>query len=357
MIPLHKQYSRLAATLPHLPFGTFPTPVEPLAGLCSRLNRSDLYIKRDDLSATPYGGNKIRKLEFLLADARKRGAVRIITSGAAGSNHALATAIYSRKYGFDCTLMLFAQPPGHGIGRQLLADFATGAELFHDDTYTAHCRNLLEVVARYSKADGVPPYVIPAGGSSDIGVAGYVNAAFELAAQIRRGKLPEPAAIYITLGTMGTVAGLLLGLAAAGIRSTVAAVRVVPEAVADHRKLLVLFEESNNLLHNADPSFPLIRFQHTSLELKYDYLGEGYGITTPATDAAIVVFRESDHLTLDSVYTGKTAAAFLDDIITDRLRQKPVLFWNTKSGHAAPVPEPPPDYRKLPPEFHSYFSG
>lgn len=357
MIPLHKQYPRLEATLSHLPFGTFPTPVEPLAGLCSRLNRSSLYIKRDDLSATPYGGNKIRKLEFLLADARKRGAVRIITSGAAGSNHALATAIYSRKYGFDCTLMLFAQPPGHGIGRQLLADFATSAELLHDATYTAHCRHLSEVVTRYTKTDGVPPYVIPAGGSSAIGVAGYVNAAFELAAQIRRGELPEPAAIYITLGTMGTVAGLLLGLTASGIKSTVAAVQVVPEAVADHRKLAILFKESNKLLHDADPSFPLIRYEQASLELKYNYLGDGYGISTPATDAAIAIFRDSDDLILDPVYTGKTAAAFLDDIVTERLHQKPVLFWNTKSAHAAPVPNPPPDYRKLPPELHTYFSG
>ena len=357
MIPLHEQFPRLETTLPHLPLGTFPTPVHPLAGLCSRLNRSDLYIKRDDLSATPYGGNNIRKLEFLLADARKKGAVRIITSGAAGSNHALATAIFSRKYGFDCTLMLFAQPPGHGISRQLLADFATGAELLHDATYTAHCRHLSEVVNRYTEADGVPPYVIPAGGSSATGVAGYVNAAFELAAQIRHGEIPEPAAIYITLGTMGTVAGLLLGLAAAGIHSTVAAVRVVPETVADHRKLALLFEESTTLLHSADPDFPLLPFGQTFLDLKYDYLGDGYGITTPSTDAAIATFRETESLTLDHVYTGKTAAAFLDDIATDRLLQKPVLFWHTKSAHAAPVPEPPPDYRNLPPELHPYFSA
>ena len=356
VIPLYQRYPRLERVLARVPLGDFPTPVEPLSGLNRKQEHSGLYIKRDDLSATPYGGNKIRKLEFLLADARKKGSRRIITSGAAGSNHALATAIYSRKCGFPCTLMLFAQPPAPGIDRQLLADFATGAELIHDTSYADHCRHLAAIVTGYTETDGIPPYVIPAGGSAPTGAVGYVNAAFELAEQINQGILPEPAAVYVTLGTMGTVAGLLIGFTAAGINSSIIAVRVVPDVVADRKKLSGLFESTNRLLHEADPAFPLINFEHTAIELKNTYFGNGYGMPTPEAQTAIRIFRDHDDIALDPVYTGKTAAAFLDAISTAGSSKKNVLFWHTKSACPPPAPPTPVDFKNLPQEFHSYFA-
>jgi D-cysteine desulfhydrase len=111
MLPLFRFFPNLEQCLPHVPLGDFPTPVKPLQGMNIRLHRENLYTKCDDVSALPYGGNKVRKLEFLLADAKAKKAVRVITSGAAGSNHALATALYAKKCGLAATLILFDQPP------------------------------------------------------------------------------------------------------------------------------------------------------------------------------------------------------------------------------------------------------
>ena len=353
MLPLFEHYPGLAASLAHLELGVFPTPVHPLEKLSGHLGRTELYIKRDDLSGTLYGGNKIRKLEFLLADARKQGYRRVLTSGAAGSNHALATALYSRQCGIDCTLMLFTQPQDPAIAGQLLADYSTGAAMFHDAAYPEHLRHLEVQMAHHAAEEGKLPYHIPAGGSSAVGAVGFVNAAFELADQIRQGLLPQPAAVFVTLGTMGTAAGLLLGLAAAGLTTTLVTVRVVPEAVAGRSKLEALFNQVNTLLSDADPSFPRVDFNAAAFEIKDDYFGTGYGVPTVPCREAINIFGAADAIALDPVYTGKTAAAFLDAVRIGQFGSRPLLFWHTKS--ARPAPQTTVDYHSLPPEFHTYF--
>ncbi|MBN1307470.1 MAG: pyridoxal-phosphate dependent enzyme [Chitinispirillaceae bacterium] len=356
MIPLFSRFPKLRAAIPHLSLGTFPTPVEPLRGIGRRYGRSGLFIKRDDLSGLIYGGNKVRKLEFLLADAKKTGAKRIITSGAAGSNHALATALYSRQCGFTTTLMLFEQHQLPGIGATLLADFATGADMFHDSAYSEHLAHLRNIADSCERADGAPPYIIPAGGSCPTGITGFVNAAFELGEQISRGLLPEPAAIYVAYGTMGTAAGLLLGLRAVGIRSKLIAVRVVPESVANCVKFASLFNETNSLLISGDPSFPRCSFNENDLTIYDDFLGEGYGMTTPAALSAIEEFASADGIMLDPVYTGKAGAAFLADASSRDLADVPLLFWHTKSRCFPPLSTGRGDYLLLPSDFHRYFA-
>jgi len=358
-LPLFSSFPRLRQALPHCHIGGFPTPVEPLAGIASRTGRSGgLFIKRDDLSASLYGGNKIRKLEFLLAAARRAGAKRVITSGAAGSNHALATALYARKMGFAVTLMLAEQPYLPTIGSTLMADFACGAELFHDDTYAQHRKHLQAVAEHYLNVEGVAPYVIVGGGSSALGAAGFVNAAFELREQIKNGSLPEPAAIYVAFGTMGTVAGLLIGLRAANIRSKIVAVSVVPDVVANEEKFAILFEDTCRLLCDADPAFPRVTLNRDDYCINYDFLGEGYGICTSAGLAAMEEFKSGDDIALDPVYTGKTAAAFLEDARSGGgLREKNLLFWHTKSKNFPRLPQGAgSDFHRLPREFHRYFT-
>ncbi|MBN1578560.1 MAG: pyridoxal-phosphate dependent enzyme [Chitinispirillaceae bacterium] len=355
MIPLFARFPKLQSALPYLSLGTLPTPVDPLRGIGSRCGRSALFIKRDDISGLPYGGNKVRKLEFLLAEAKKSGAKRIITSGAAGSNHALATALYGRRCGFEVTLMLFEQPPLPGIGATLLADYATGAEMFHDTAYSRHLDHLKSIIADYEHDEGVPPYVIPAGGSCATGIIGFVNAAFELSEQIARGLLPEPAAVYVAFGTMGTVAGLLLGLRAAGIRSKLIAVRVVPKAVANSEKFRRLFAATNRLLIDGDPSFPPCSFDEQDLVVCDDFFGDGYGIPTSAALSAIEDFTKNDEIALDPVYTGKTGAAFLADACSKGVHDTPLLFWHTKSRHSPPLSSGECDHHRLPGEFQRYF--
>lgn len=359
-LPLLSLFPRLRPALPHCDIGAFPTPVEPLVGIASRTGRSGvggLFIKRDDLSATLYGGNKVRKLEFLLAAARRTGAKRIITSGAAGSNHALATALYARRHGFAVTLMLFEQPYLPAIGPTLLADFACGAELFHDDTYAQHCKRLQAATEHYLDVEGVAPYIIPGGGSSPLGAAGFVNAAFELREQIKKGSVPEPAAIYVAFGTMGTVAGLLIGLRAANIRSKIVAVSVVPGIVANEEKFAILVEDTCRLLYGADPSFPRVILKKSDYYINDDFLGEGYGLCTAEGVSAMDEFKSSDDIALDPVYTGKTAAAFLEDARSEGLREKTLLFWHTKSKKFPPLPQgEEADFHRLPSEFHRYFT-
>ncbi len=354
MIPLFERHPLLVKRLPRLAFGEFPTPVEKLAGLCHRINKDNLYIKRDDLSSLSYGGNKVRKLEFLLADAKKRGARRIITSGGAGSNHALATAHYAKQVDMKAVLMLYQQPNSHTVRDNLLMDLYSKAELFHHDTYPEHLQAFEDAVRQFEVADGRPPYIIPLGGSATLGAIGYVNAGFELAKQIDACEIPLPSRIYVAMGTMGTTAGLLLGLKAAGVKTHLNAVRVVPTHVADMDKCHILFRQTNELLCEMEPSFPYCTIKPEDLTIYDDYFGEKYGMFTPEAMAAVALLRESDGIALDGTYTGKACAAFLDDAHSNSAES--MLFWHTKNSRLFPPGAIKADYQMLPISLHRYFT-
>ncbi len=354
MISLFERYPLLADRLPWLSLGDFPTPAEKIKGLCNRLNRDNLYIKRDDLSSRTYGGNKVRKLEFLLADAMKHGAVRVVTSGGAGSNHALATALYAKQVGLKAVIMLYRQPNSHSVRDNLLMDLHSGAELFHHDTYEEHLQAFKEAVRLYELTDGIAPYIIPLGGSSPVGASGYVNAGFELAEQIAAGEIPLPTRIYLALGTMGTTAGLLLGLKASGIKVRLHAVRVVPMHVADMNKCRFLFRQTNELLRDLEPSFPLCMIDPDELIICDDFFGEKYGTYTPEAVATKKLLRESDGIILDGTYTGKAFAAFIADAGSGS--DGPILFWHTKNFRPLPPGAQEADYRLLPTSFHRYYT-
>jgi D-cysteine desulfhydrase len=337
-----------------IPLGEFPTPVEKISGLCRRFSRDNLYIKRDDLSSSIYGGNKVRKLEFLLADALKQGVVRVMTSGGVGSNHALATAIYARHVGLKTTLMLYRQINSRSVRENLLMDRFCGADLFHHDTYQEHLQAFENKRRHFETTDGKSPYIIPLGGSSPVGALGYVNAGFELAEQITAGMLPIPSRIYLALGTMGTAAGMLLGLKAAGITTRLHVVRVVPPYVADRDKFLLLFGQINGLLKGLDPSFPLCSIDPGDLTIHHEYFGGTYGLYTQEAVNAIELLRESDGILLDGTYTGKACAALIADVGSGG--DEPLLFWNTKNSRPLPAEALATDYRTLPAQFHHYFT-
>lgn len=353
MIPLFEHYPAIADKIPRLSFGKFPTPVALLSGISSRLKRDNLYIKRDDLTSPAYGGNKVRKLEFLLADARKHGVVRVITTGGAGSNHAVATAVYARKAGLKAVLMLFRQPNSHSVRHNLLMNLASEAELVHHDTYQEHVQAFEDTVHRYEAADGRAPYVVPLGGSSPVGAIGYVNAGMELAAQIASGEFPRPSRIYLALGTMGTAIGLLLGLKSAGVKTHLHAVRAVPAYVAGIDKCHLLFNQTNELLREMDPSFPSCTIDPEDLTIRDEFFGGRYGVFTPEAVTAAKLLRKSDGIILDGTYTGKACAAFLSDLSSDG--DEPVLFWNTKNSRPLPPEALAADYRLLPAPLHCYF--
>lgn len=349
--PLFKKFERLGDAVSFRAVGTFPTPVHRLTGLCAATGNGSLFIKHDDVSGPLYGGNKVRKLEFLLADALRHGAVRVITSGAAGSNHALATALYAQQAGLQTTLILFDQPASRAVCNNLLMDLQAGAEMIFEERYERYETILRELQDHYLRTEGRTPYVIPAGGSSPVGVLGYVNAAFELRGQIENGLLPEPEAIYVPMGTMGTVAGLALGLRAAGMKSRVHAVRVISAAVANRKKCGELIIETSRLLSQGGA---MVTDADKSVIFEEGYFEPGYGHASPRVTDAVRTGQEHDGLELDITYSGKAFAAFLS---AARIKKGtgPLLFWDTKNSRPFPHNALTRDYRELPTAFHRFF--
>lgn len=342
MIALFEAYPALAERLPHVRLGDYPTPVQRLDRLGEVIGAPRLFVKRDDLSGRPYGGNKVRKLEFLLGRALECGADRVLTLGAAGSNHALATAIYSHRLGLECSSLLHQQPNARYVARNLLFAKRSGARL---EPVTSD-----RVAARIRRHGAFP---IPMGGSSVLGTLGFVNAGFELASQMRRDELPAPERIYVALGTMGTAVGLTLGLRAAGHDTRIVAVRVVTERIANPARFRRLYRNANRLLRRLDPTFPLCPLD--GVDLRDEFFGGTYALFTPAGMRAVALAREHASLTLEGTYTGKTFAALLADLQDSSLRDAPVLFWNTVNSRPFPADLDEEDYHELPGELHRYF--
>ncbi len=351
-LPLFTAYPGLK-NLPYRALATLPTPVARLAHLGAMLELDSLYIKRDDQSGTVYGGNKVRKLEFLLGRALAEGAKAVLTFGAAGSNHALATAIYAADAGLRCHAMLVPQHNAHSVRRNLLRGHVAGAHLHACAGRPGVVVHVAQVFKDEFLHHGKLPSVFPPGGSSPVGTIGFVNAAFELKQQIEAGELPEPDLIYVASGTMGTCVGLTLGLRAAGLNTKVQAIAVTKAPYTSAEKAPKLFAATNALLREADPDFPQLDFPEDRFTLRQGFMGEDYALYTEAGCEAVRRIRESDEVKLEGTYTGKTLGALIAD--GPSLRGQNILFWNTYnspdfSGTIAGV-----DYHDLPEGFHRYF--
>ena len=362
MIPLSEQYPLLREKLAYVPLGEFPTPVQKLERLGAELGISQLYIKRDDLSGKVYGGNKPRKLEFILGNALRSGAREVIALGGAGSNHALATAIYAQKVGLKSISMLMPQPNARYVGRNLLMSHHYGAELHLCGAELESARNspLVYLATMYQLLrcrlkSGRFPQIIPPGGSSPTGTTGFVNAAFELRKQITNGEMPEPEYIYVACGTMGTAAGLILGLKAAKLGSRVVPVRVTSEKFVNARGMIELINKTSSLLNSLDASFPRFEFSAADIDIRHDYFGERYALFTKEGMEAVSLMREREGIKLDGTYTGKTLAAIIDDAKNGSLQGKTVLFWNTLNSRDFSDEISSIDYHSLPRGFHRYF--
>ena len=280
MLPLFKHFPRLAHGLPCVPITTIPTAVRCCAALSDHAGAASIHVKCDDQTGPVYGGNKVRKLAFLLGRARKLGTTTTLTFGAAGSNHALATAVYARQVGMGPISMLVPQVNSRKVGANLLRHFATGATLHHFRRRDEVSRATMAIVCEARRRGEPRPFIIPAGGSAPLGTVGYVNAALELKAQIIAGELPVPDRIYVASGTMGTCVGLLLGLQLAELDTQVMAVRVTTPPFTSLEKGELLYRRTLGLLRKLDPAVPALRFPASRFILRDDYLGPSYGVYT-----------------------------------------------------------------------------
>jgi len=354
MNTLFTVYPALRGAMPPVDIAELPTPITPLLSLCDDAGAASVHVKRDDLTSAVYGGNKVRKLALLLGAARGRGARSVITFGGAGSNHALATALFAARLGLRCRSILGPQHNAHSVRRNLLAALCAGAVLC-PCAWRDTARETRRRFFGAEEEDGVFPSVIPPGGSSPLGAVGFVDAAFELRDQVRAGVTPQPDCIYVASGTMGTCVGLLLGLAAAGLPTRVEAVRVTTAPYTGMTHARALFAACNRLLCAADPTFPEIAFPEGQLHIREEFFGGEYALYTDASAAAVRRARVAGYIRLEGTYTGKTFAALLHDAANGTLRGKNVLFWNTHNSRDIATLGAGTDWHDLPPALHRYF--
>ncbi|MGH6898314.1 MAG: D-cysteine desulfhydrase [Geminicoccaceae bacterium] len=296
------------ARFPRLRFAHLPTPLEPMPNLTRLLGGPQLYVKRDDCTGLATGGNKARKLEFLIADALAQGADTVITHGAVQSNHVRQTAAAACRYGLRCAALLERRVPGHGpeyeVTGNVLFDRLFGAELRlveADSDMDAACAELAEAI----RERGGRPYYIPGGGSNAVGALGYVDAALELLTQANGMGLRIDCVVHGT-GSTGTQSGLVCGLEGANsgidvlgicvsrpVAAQIDAVYRTASATAAHLGITGGLERARVLANG-------------------DYVGPGYGIPTAGTIEAIRLAACHEGLLLDPVYTGKAMAGLID---------------------------------------------
>ncbi|WP_432798624.1 D-cysteine desulfhydrase family protein [Poriferisphaera sp. WC338] len=313
-------------------FADLPTAVEPLVELSGALKGPDIWVKRDDQTGLAMGGNKTRKLEFLIAEAMRQGATCVITAGAAQSNHCRQTAAAATKAGLGCHLVLVGSKPEKSNGN-LLLDELLGATV-HWCTREER-PSLMVSLEEELKAKGEKPYVIPVGGSNEVGAIGYVVAMQELWGQLAGMNddwADGPTHIVFATGSGGTQAGLVLGAKIVGYEGEMIGVNV-SKGGGDGPS----FEEQMSEIANrcAEMIGAEARTTADDFEVNQDYLGEGYGIVTDAERESISLLARLEGLLVCPVYSGRAMAGLLDMARKGRFKKGDrVLFWHTGGSPA-----------------------
>jgi D-cysteine desulfhydrase len=293
-----------------------PTPLEPLVRLTAELGGPEIWLKRDDMTGTVLSGNKIRKLEFALAEAVARHAKVIITVGGIQSNHCRATAFACARLGLECHLVLRGTQPGPPDGNFLL-DHLAGARLTHlpaEEYSTRRPEVVAELTAQYAR-EGKKAYYSPVGASNAIGAWGYVRAYEELLVQCRKRGF-QPDHIVSATGSGGTTAGLLAGAALPGHhRAQIHGVIVCDDVPTFERDIRTILDDMSRRWHiDLSP-------KHTPINLIDGYIGEGYAIPYDAELEVIGMLARTEGYLLDPVYTGKAFYGLMEEIRKGRFRK------------------------------------
>ncbi|MEY4547551.1 MAG: hypothetical protein RL685_3746 [Pseudomonadota bacterium] len=348
--PLFEIFPGLESTLGFSSLGDFPTPVEPLQRLAPELSgATNCYVKRDDLSSSLYGGNKVRTLEALFGQARREGRAWVAATGAYGSNHAVATVLHGARLGFRSAVLLFPQPSSATASANLRVSLGRAERVLALPHWSCLPFGAWSF-SRWCRSRGEAPLIMPPGGAIPRGCLGFLSAGLELGLQVQAGLLPPPTEVVLAVGSTCSTAGLLVGLALAtrlGVgfserdlarrRPRLVAVRVTPWPVTSPVRILRLAGRVVRWLRTltGEQVFDFTRAQLAEgLELDPRQLGPGYGLPTPAGLAAISASGALS-AALDTTYAAKSAAALLT-----RLQPRPDcvrVFWSTKSS--APLPD------------------
>ena len=328
-----------------------PTPVRDYS-LTIPAGPRQLWVKLDNLTGELYGGNKVRKLEYILHRARQKHCKRIATFGTVASHHALATALYAKSLGFPCTCFLSHQPPTPAAAETLKMHLRLGTSLVR---YGGAYDKRLRILRQHLWGRG--SWVVPAGGTSWLGAFGFVCAGIELAEQIREGLLPSPDRLYVAAGTMGTAAGLALALGLANLPTEVHAVRVSDTSICNEEAMQRILDKTARMMHRLDRALPRNLAERANIHLRHEFFAGGYARTDAQTEAALAFARDELDLELEGTYTGKAMAAVIHDLSGADGAKNRLLFWNTYNSAPPPVDtNAPVDRSALPEEFLRYVS-
>lgn len=298
-------------------FAHLPTPIEALPRLSKLLGGPELYIKRDDQTGLAFGGNKTRKLEYLLGEARDLGSKTLVTAGAAQSNHCRQTAAAAARFGLACTLVLTGKKP-ENPSANLILDHLFGAKIIWVEDRSDRDRTLQTVYEQLETSGGAP-YLVPYGGSSPVGAMGYVNAMHEFMGQ----NLPVDWMVFAS-SSGGTQAGLVCGARQFGFQGKLLGISIdEPEL---HLQTMVS-KLATSVSELGDLSY---EFQPDEILVNANYCTAGYGVYTDLEKNAIKLFAENEGILLDPVYTGRAGAGLLDLIEKGFFKKSSrILFWHT----------------------------
>lgn len=324
MNPLFVKFPKLKNTLPHQILGVFPTPIQKLDNLEKQLHsKNQLWIKREDLSGETYGGNKVRKLEFLLAKAKARGAKSVISLGAIGSNHVLATTLYCKQLDLNNIAILVNQPGNLKVATNLLTNISQGLNYYFARPIILFPFLFIFAYLKAWIADSIRPELIWFGGSSPTGTLGAVSLALEIAEQIKNNDLPKPDTIFVATGSNGTLAGLRVGLDLEFPEIKIQGVSVYSSNKKSIKSVTNLANKANRLL----PKEYYKNYSPNDFSIDFNFIGKGYGHETASASKAIDILQKNESIKLDPTYTGKSFAAFLE---FDSLNEnKNILYLNS----------------------------
>ena len=302
--------------IPRVRFAHLPTPIEPLPRLSEVLGGPQLLVKRDDQTGLAFGGNKTRKLEFLVAEAQAAGADTLITTGALQSNHCRQTSAAAAKFGFECFLVLVGEQPDR-VSANLLLDQLFGAKIIwaKKNDREAILTDTFEKVL----AQGHKPYLVPYGGSNSTGALGYAFAMEEFVGQAVKSDW-----VIFASSSGGTQAGLVLGAHLFHFPGRLLGISVDEQQKVLQERVATLASDTSERLG------PRIEFAPSQVLVNADYAAPGYGILTNAERESIQLFAKFEGLLLDPVYTGRAAAGLIDLIRKGFFKkEETVLFWHT----------------------------
>lgn len=351
--PLFDVWPRLEPRVPLVRLGDLPTPLTSLADVLRAARiEGEAWVKRDDLTSPVYGGNKVRTLEVLFGEAKKRDATHIWTTGAFGTNHGTAMVLHAPRASLESGVILFPQPQSWAAVENLRVILTMRPRIRALPHWSALPLSMV-LTRRKEQQEGRRPYVMVPGGATPRGALGYVSAALELGEQVQAGEIPRPRAVVIGVGSTCTSAGLLVGFHHAarlgiGFRDErgrpappkLVSVRVTPWPVTSETLVLRLAVRTSRLLAGlvGEPSLAVDK-RDLARNFRVDgrRLGRGYGYPTSSGTEALALWHAHGGHELDTTYSGKSAAGVLELLRSGE--RGPVVYWATKSNMPMPKPD------------------